>query len=523
MANIMAEPRAQNGNCHDAPASTPSGLKVNDYAVLYEGQFRVLFSVEFIKDFGRPLNNSTTGWIESDAEPGIRKNAISGWKRGSGNVDILNSELYTAHVFKVSEDISFYIEPHKFDNNFKRALPHQVGRFNASHIEKFLALWWVEKVLFFCFKTKDLSRMHELSGVELPARMARATVVLNNEPCKNCLDFLDEVYRITTIRIKTRQIPFLQPRDRTRIKEYTHYDEDEGEGEGEEVDQDVHQGSPETPRPAVPRKARGPKATKALTHSSAPEDWTTFDCEQPCAKPPTTKVTCEEYGGLLPFNHPTTISRPREDESGSVCVNPKSSNPSSRSNDEAVRTVKSQSSENDSRSCNSPSPSPSTAHLRRSLPSSQLQVRLGYIDPKTRAEYRRIEDHPESPRQSELSPPAPAPEEHNTPPPRSPNLKRFMYGGGVVTPTKRYTNEKTRKPKGPTKAERARRKSTFLKARERAEKQGGKVQNGLELKAQTPVPVTGTEGGADDDDDDAYMVPVHPSFLAECGLDVVMG
>lgn len=48
-----------------------------------------------------------------------------------------------------------------------------------------LALWWVEKVLFFCFKTKDLSRMHELSGVKLPARMARATVVLNHEPCEN--------------------------------------------------------------------------------------------------------------------------------------------------------------------------------------------------------------------------------------------------------------------------------------------------------------------------------------------------
>lgn len=27
--------------------------------------------------------------------------------------------------------------------------------------------------------------MHELSGVKLPARMARATVVLNHEPCEN--------------------------------------------------------------------------------------------------------------------------------------------------------------------------------------------------------------------------------------------------------------------------------------------------------------------------------------------------
>jgi hypothetical protein len=62
----------------------------------------------------------------------------------------------------------------------------------------------------------------------------------------------------------------LQPRNRTRTEEYPYGDEDEGEGEGEgeEVDQDVHEGSPETPRPTVPRKASDPKVTKALTYSS---------------------------------------------------------------------------------------------------------------------------------------------------------------------------------------------------------------------------------------------------------------
>jgi hypothetical protein len=160
-------------------------LKVNDHAVLYEGQFRVLYSVVSITDYGRHLGSSTSGWIESDNEPGIRKNAISGWKRGSGIVDILNSEVYTAHVLKVAEEISFSIPRHRFDNGWNPALPHQFGRFNACHIEKKLALWWVEKVLFFCLKTKELSRIHELSGVELPARMARATVILNHAPCKN--------------------------------------------------------------------------------------------------------------------------------------------------------------------------------------------------------------------------------------------------------------------------------------------------------------------------------------------------
>lgn len=162
-----------------------SGFKANDHAVLYDGQFRVLFSVQSITDFGRRLENATAGWIESDAEAGIRKNAISGWKDTTGSPDILNSEAYTTRVLKLAEKMSFTIPRHRFDNGWKPVLPHQFGRFNACHIEKKLALWWVEKVLLFCLKTKELSRMNELSGFEVPARMARATVVLNHAPCKN--------------------------------------------------------------------------------------------------------------------------------------------------------------------------------------------------------------------------------------------------------------------------------------------------------------------------------------------------
>lgn len=111
-----------------------SGFKVNDHAILYDGQFRVLFSVQSIMDFGRPLNNATTGWIQSDAEPGFRKHAISGWRPGSGNHDILDSAVYKESVFKTAEDISFYIPGHRFDNNWKVALEHHVGRFNACHV-----------------------------------------------------------------------------------------------------------------------------------------------------------------------------------------------------------------------------------------------------------------------------------------------------------------------------------------------------------------------------------------------------
>lgn len=229
------------------------------------------------------------------------------------------------------------------------------------------------------------------------------------------------------------------------------------------------------------------------------------------------------YGGDLPSYQSTSISRPGEDESRSSRGNPDSSKPSSQSDDDAARAVENQhQSVNDSHSSHGASRSSSATYLQR------LQVELPQMNPKRREEYRRIEG-PESPRQSERSSPAPVPvpppSEPNTPPPRPrPDLKRFVYGGGVVTPAKRPANEKARKPKGPTRAEKARRKSTFLKARERAERQAGKVQNGLEVEPQTTVPAPGTGGGVDeDDDDDVSMVPVHPSFLAKYGVDVVMG
>lgn len=243
------------------------------------------------------------------------------------------------------------------------------------------------------------------------------------------------------------------------------------------------------------------------------------------------------YGGDLPSHQSTWMSGPREDESGSVRDEPEPSDPGSQSDDNEIRAVENQRlSEDDSRSSDGPSRPPSTTHLQRSVSSSRLEVQLPQMNPERRKEYRRVESEPETPRQLSLafwsgpsspaSSPAPAPvsRQYTTPTRRTlPNLKRFMYGGGVVTPAKRRTREKTRRPKGLTRVEKARKKSTFLKARGRAERQGGKGQNGLDVEPRTPVPVPGTGGGADDDDDeDVFTVPIHPGLLAEYGHDVVM-
>lgn len=235
------------------------------------------------------------------------------------------------------------------------------------------------------------------------------------------------------------------------------------------------------------------------------------------------------YGGDLPSSQSTSTSRPGEDQSRFSSGSPDSSKPSSQSDDDPARAVENQHlSVNDSHSSHGASRSSSGTHQQRSLPSSRLEVQLPYMSRKRRAEYRRIED-PESPLQSERSSPAsspvPPPSEPRTPPPRPrPDLTRFVYGGGVVTPVKRPANDKRPKPKGPTRAEKVRKRSTFLKAAIRANEQRAEAREELGARAQPSVPVAGTGGGADDDhDEDVSMVPIHPSFLAEYGVDVVMG
>lgn len=235
------------------------------------------------------------------------------------------------------------------------------------------------------------------------------------------------------------------------------------------------------------------------------------------------------YGGDLPSSQSTSTSWPGEDESRSSRGNTDSSKPSSQSDNDSARAVENQhQSVNDSHSSHGGSRSSSGTHQQRSLPPSQLEVQLPYMSRKRRAEFRRIED-PESPLQSERSSPASSPvppsSEPRTPPPRPrPDLTRFVYGGGVVTPAKRPGIEKPPKPKGPTRAEKVRKRSTFLKAAIRANEQRAEAREELGARAQSSVPVSGSGGGADDDhDEDVSMVPVHPRFLAQYGHDVVMG
>ena len=81
-----------------------------------------------------------------------------------------------------------------------------------------------------------------------------------------CLDFLDEIYRITSIRITTREVPLLAPTTRIRIEAFP--GDNVGEGADEQL---VETDSTETPCSTVLRKTSDPKVAKGFTISDHPE------------------------------------------------------------------------------------------------------------------------------------------------------------------------------------------------------------------------------------------------------------
>ena len=46
-------------------------------------------------------------------------------------------------------------------------------------------MWWVRKILKNVLHTRDITRMHEIKGVELPVQMRTATIYLDHRPCTN--------------------------------------------------------------------------------------------------------------------------------------------------------------------------------------------------------------------------------------------------------------------------------------------------------------------------------------------------
>ncbi|KAK0623664.1 hypothetical protein B0T14DRAFT_602205, partial [Immersiella caudata] len=163
-------------------------------------------------DMGSAINRSTCGFIRSEALPGIRMTAMSGWSGTPKSTLALDPVKYTQLVREVAAQLGFVLPADRWDNG-NRGPPtaEQIGRFRACHIEKKLSVWWVRKILKAVFGTKDMTRMGEIKSIvtQLPEEYRSAIICLNHDPCGHiggCLPWLDLIKAETGICFRTERI-----------------------------------------------------------------------------------------------------------------------------------------------------------------------------------------------------------------------------------------------------------------------------------------------------------------------------
>jgi hypothetical protein len=86
-------------------------------------------------DMGSAIHRSTCGFIRSEALPGIRMTAMSGWSGSPRSNLALNPVKYTQLVREVAAQLGFVLPADRWDNG-NRGPPtaEQIGRFRACHI-----------------------------------------------------------------------------------------------------------------------------------------------------------------------------------------------------------------------------------------------------------------------------------------------------------------------------------------------------------------------------------------------------
>ena len=81
---------------------------------------------------------TTSGFISSTREPGIKQVAISGWSsNNSRGPMVLDNERYTQLVRDMARFYNFKLRKSRRDNGSCSPLPEHRGRFAACHIVSF--------------------------------------------------------------------------------------------------------------------------------------------------------------------------------------------------------------------------------------------------------------------------------------------------------------------------------------------------------------------------------------------------
>jgi hypothetical protein len=173
-----------------------------------DGTKLVLFQRVAELDTKVRLGDKTRGCLVSESGQPIMW-AISGWRNKKSVPGLLPNANFVRLVFEVADHLLLEIPRSPFDGGGQVVRPAHHGRYNASHVEKQLAVYWLLLQMRHALGTEDLSRLRELKNANLPDSRRCAEVWLDHIPCASCRGFVNTINEAAGLQITTHPRPFV--------------------------------------------------------------------------------------------------------------------------------------------------------------------------------------------------------------------------------------------------------------------------------------------------------------------------
>ncbi|OJD24352.1 hypothetical protein ACJ73_04287 [Blastomyces percursus] len=124
---------------------------------------------------------------------------MSGWGHEQPETFIITGKRWTKQVFAISSAVQHALKPNEYD----QGLP---GQFNASHAEKQLIAYFIEKHVFLGDEREPNSNwdrsLYSLFESRPPVALTKATILVNRAPCDDCRAFIQRIKLVLNIEFQ---------------------------------------------------------------------------------------------------------------------------------------------------------------------------------------------------------------------------------------------------------------------------------------------------------------------------------
>ncbi|KAJ9151944.1 hypothetical protein NKR23_g2978 [Pleurostoma richardsiae] len=235
--------------------------RARDFFYRQGGWLAILTPVALV-DVGNSLADKTAGFISAKGSPFPKMMAISGWTSdGIQRPGLLDNATYAGLVRELCHKLGFPLPNDRRDNSCKKPLKEHSGRWRACHVEKQLTVYWLQEQLLQALGCAELEvdNIRRLKDIPLQDEQREAWLFLDHHPCRNCVDFIALVRKLSGLDITWVPRPFLERGSRSQrplhqeqnlVKDKEAHPEQDDNGDGDGNDTTVPDGQSDVVAPA---------------------------------------------------------------------------------------------------------------------------------------------------------------------------------------------------------------------------------------------------------------------------------